>query len=249
MGKLDGRTALITGGSSGIGLATAAQFIAEGARVIITGRRASALDAAQRELGDDAIAVPADAADFDDLDRLVVEAERMLGRIDIIVANAALNELAPFGSVTVESFDRLFDANVRGVFFSVQKLLPIMNDGGAIVVIGSTASHRHMPGHAVYAGTKGALRAFARNWAYDLLGRRIRVNVLTPGPTKTSMPQTLGLSDDELVALDAAIVDMVPMGRWGQPEDLAKAAVFLVSDDSSFMTGSELFVDGGIAQI
>ena len=246
MPRLEGKTAIITGGSSGIGLATAREFIAQGARVMITGRRQSELDAALDELGENAVAVQGDISSMADLDRLVVAAGGHFGRVDIFFANAGVNALAQFGDVTEEAFDRLFAINVKGVFFSAQKMLPLITDGGTIIVTGSTASSSAMDGHAVYAGTKGAIRSFARNWAMDLKNRRIRVNVLTPGPTRTAMPETLGLTAQQRAELDVAIAGMVPFGRWGRPDELARAALFLASDDSSFVTGTELFVDGGI---
>lgn len=249
MGKLQGKVAIVTGGSSGIGLETARAFISEGARVIITGRRQSTINATLKELGQQAIGVQGDVGSTADLDRLMVEAQRYAGTIDIFFANAGLNALAPFGEVGEDAFDRLVATNAKGVFFSVQKALPILNDGGTIIVTGSIASSRAMDGHAVYAGTKGFVRATARNWAKDLLKRRIRVNVLTPGPVKTPMVDTLGFDADQRAVLDDAVAGMIPMGRWGMAEDLAKAALFLASDDSSFITGTELFVDGGLAQL
>lgn len=249
MRKLDGKTAVVTGGSSGIGLATARQFIAEGARVIITGRRQDAIDNALTELGENAIGVQGDVGNLVDLDRLVAEAERCFGKIDVYFANAAVNALVPFDEVDEEIFDQLFDINVKGVFFGVQKALSIMNDNGAIILTGSIASSHVMDRHDVYAGTKAAIRAFARYWAMNLRHRGIRVNVLSPGPVKTPIVETLGLNTQQLEELDHAIANMVPMGRWGKAEELAKAALFLASTDSSFTTGSELFVDGGIAQI
>lgn len=249
MGKLDGKTAIITGGSSGIGLATAKQFIAEGARVIITGRRQVAIDAALKILGNDALGIQGDLGDLADLDQLAATAKDHFGRLDIVFANAGINEPGPFDQVTEASFDRVFRTNVKGLFFSIQKLLPLLNDGAAIILTGSTASQRASDGYSVYAGTKATVRAFARNWALDLKDRGIRVNVLSPGPTKTPMVESLGLDAQQMAELDAAIAGMIPLGRWGQPEDLAKAALFLASSDSSFITGSELFVDGGLAQI
>jgi NAD(P)-dependent dehydrogenase (short-subunit alcohol dehydrogenase family) len=249
VGKLDGRTAIVTGGSSGIGLATAKAFIAEGARVAIVGRTQARIDAALGELGSGAIGIQTDVGSRDDLDHLVEEARCHLGQVDIFVVNAGVNALAPFGDVKEDDFDRLFRINTKGVFFSVQKALPILRDGASIILVGSIAGSMAMDGHAVYAGTKGAVRAFARNWAKDLLPRGMRVNVLTPGPVRTQMVDSLGLSAGQLAGLDQAVVDLVPMGRWGRAEEVARAAVFLASDDSSFMTGSELFVDGGLAQL
>jgi NAD(P)-dependent dehydrogenase (short-subunit alcohol dehydrogenase family) len=249
MRKLDGKTAIVTGGSSGIGLATARELIVEGARVIITGRRRSAIDAALEVLGENSVGVQGDLGDLADIDRLVTEAKRTFGTIDILFANAGVNEPGPFETITEASFDRVFETNVKGVFFSVQKLLPILNDGATIILTGSIASQHASDGYAVYAGTKAAIRAFARNWALELKNRSIRVNVLSPGPTRTPMVDGLGLNPQQRVELDDAIAGMIPLGRWGEPEDVAKAALFLASQDSGFITGTELCVDGGLGQI
>ncbi|MBO1039980.1 SDR family oxidoreductase [Brucella pituitosa] len=249
MKKLNGKKAVVTGGSSGIGLATARRFIAEGAQVIITGRRQDAIDQALTELGEQAIGVQGDVGNLADLDRLVAEAEARLGKIDIYCANAGVNALVPFDQVSESMFDQLFTTNVKGVFFGLQKALPIMNDDGAIILVGSIASSHVMDRHNVYAGTKAAIRAFARYWAMELRHRGIRVNVLSPGPVKTPIVDSLGLNAEQLSALDITIADMIPMGRWGTAEELANAALFLASSDSSFMTASELFVDGGLAQV
>lgn len=249
MKRLEGKTAIVTGGSSGIGLVAAQEFIAEGARVIITGRRQSAIDTALEFLGKNAIGVQGDLGSTTDQDRLVAEAQKHFGKIDIVLANAGINDPMPLGQVTEESFDKVFQTNVKGVFFSVQKLLPLLRDGASLILVGSTASHRASGGYSVYAGTKAAVRAFGRNWALELKDRRIRVNVISPGPTVTPMVDGLGLSEQQREELDKAIIGMIPLGRWGQPSDQAKAAVFLASEDSSFITGSELFVDGGLAQL
>jgi NAD(P)-dependent dehydrogenase (short-subunit alcohol dehydrogenase family) len=249
MKKLAGKTAIITGGNSGIGLETAKLFVAEGARLIITGRRRDVVDAAVAEIGPGAFGVTGDVGNMDDLDHLTREAEQRFGKLDIYFANAAINVLTPFGSVSEEVFDRQFGINVKGVFFGVQKALPILNDGASVILTGSTASTRAIQAHSVYAGTKAALRAFARNWALELKGRGIRVNLLSPGPVKTPIVGKMGLSEAQQVKLDEMIAQQIPLGRWGQPEELAKAALFLASSDSSFVTGIELCVDGGMGQV
>ena len=249
MKKLEGKTAVITGGSSGIGLATARQFIEEGARVVITGRRQDAIDNALSELGENATGIQGDVGNLADIDRLVVEVGERFGKIDVYFANAAINSIVPFEDVDEENFDRLFGVNVKGVFFGVQKALPILSDNGVIILTGSIASSHVMDNHDVYAGTKAAVRAFARYWARSLQSRGIRVNIISPGPIKTEMVDSLGLDKDQLAQLDIAIANMVPMNRWGRAEEVARAALFLASEDSSFTTGSELFVDGGIAQV
>jgi NAD(P)-dependent dehydrogenase (short-subunit alcohol dehydrogenase family) len=249
MKKLVGKTAIITGGNSGIGLETAKLFVAEGARVIITGRRREVVDAAVAEIGPGAFGVTGDVANMDDLDQLTSEAEKRFGRLDIYFANAGINQLTPFGNVSEELFDRQFGINVKAVFFGVQKALPILNDGASVILTGSIASTRALAAHNVYAGTKAALRAFARNWALDLKDRGIRVNMLSPGPVKTPIVTKMGLSEAQSALLDEAVAKQIPMGRWGQPEELAKAALFLASDDSSFVTGIDLCVDGGMGQV
>ncbi|MDB5577013.1 MAG: hypothetical protein JWR80_2189 [Bradyrhizobium sp.] len=249
MKKLTGKTAIITGGNSGIGLETAKLFVAEGARVIITGRRRDVVDAAVAEIGPGAFGVTGDVANMDDLDQLTSEAERRFGKLDIYFANAGINHLTPFGSVSEELFDRQFEINVKAVFFGVQKALSILNDGASVILTGSIASTRALAAHNVYAGTKAALRAFARNWALDLKDRGIRVNMLSPGPVKTPIVTKMGLSEAQSSLLDEIVTKQIPMGRWGRPEELAKAALFLASDDSSFVTGIDLCVDGGMGQV
>ena len=247
--KLTGKTAIVTGGNSGIGLETAKLFVSEGARVIITGRRQDVVNAAVAEIGQGAFGFRGDVGDMADLDRLVAETSSRFGKLDIYFANAAINPMAPFGQVSEEMFDQQFAINVKGVFFGVQKALPIMSDGASVIITGSIASTRVLDAHNVYAGTKAAVRSFARNWAVDLKGRGIRVNVLSPGPVKTPILEKLGLNAKQFAGLDRAIADKIPLGRWGQPEELAKAALFLASEDSSFVTGIELCVDGGMGQI
>jgi NAD(P)-dependent dehydrogenase (short-subunit alcohol dehydrogenase family) len=243
MGKLQGKVAVITGGTEGIGLATAKLFAKEGAFVFITGRRQKELDEAVKSIGTNVSGVQGDVAKLADLDRLYETVSRVKGRIDIVFANAGVGEFVPFGAVTEEHFDKLFDINVKGALFTVQKALPLLNDGGSIILNGSVASVKGNAGFGVYAATKAAVRSFVRTWTTDLKDRRIRSNVVSPGPIDTP------LASRQFVDVFARIVSTIPMGRMGQPEEVAKAALFLASDDSSFVTGIELFVDGGRAQV
>ena len=240
--KLQGKMAVITGGTSGIGLATAKLFVKEGAYVFITGRRQKELDAAVQAIGRNVNSVQGDVARLADLDRLY-EAVKTKGRIDVVFANAGVAEFAPLGKITEEHFDKLFDTNVKGTLFTVQKALALMNDGGSIIVNGSVASVKGTPAFGVYGATKAALRSFVRTWTSDLMDRHIRSNVVSPGPTDT--PIVDGQPEDAI----ARIVSTIPMGRMGEPDEIAKAALFLASDDSSFVTGIELFVDGGRGQV
>jgi len=240
--KLQGKIAVITGGTSGIGLATAKLFVKEGAYVFITGRREKELDAAVQAIGRHVTGVQGDVARLADLDRLY-EAVKTKGRIDVVFANAGVAEFSPFGKITEEHFDKLFDTNVKGTLFTVQKALALMNDGGSIILNGSVASVKGTPAFGVYGATKAALRSFVRTWTSDLKDRHIRSNVVSPGPTDT--PIVDGQPEDAI----ARIVSTIPMGRMGDPDEIAKAALFLASDDSSFVTGIELFVDGGRAKV
>jgi NAD(P)-dependent dehydrogenase (short-subunit alcohol dehydrogenase family) len=242
MGKLEGKVAVITGGTAGIGLATAKLFAAEGAYVFITGRRQKELDDAVKEIGDNVTGVQGDVANLADLDRLY-ETVAANGRIDILFANAGLGEFAPLEGVTEEHFDKIFGINVKGVLFTVQKALPLLNDGGSIILTGSVASVKGTPAFAVYGASKAAIRNFVRGWTVELKDRRIRSNVLSPGPIAT--PLSVAAPRETMERL----VSTIPMGRMGEPGEVAKAALFLASDDSSFITGIELFVDGGRAQI
>ncbi|KTB60744.1 glucose 1-dehydrogenase [Pseudomonas allii] len=249
MSKLNGKVAVVTGGNSGIGLATAIRFAAEGAQVVIVGRRQSELDKALKLIGPDAIAIQADIAKLDDLDRVFTQVKAAKGRVDILFANAGLGDFQPIGSITEESFDRTFGINVKGTLFTVQKALPLMRAGSSVILTGSTTGVMGTPAFSVYSATKAALRNFARSWALDLKGTGIRVNVLSPGPISTP---GLDLALSGTGQKEAIIDDMtaqVPLGRIGQPEEVAAAALFLASDESSFMTGSEMFVDGGFAQV
>ncbi len=248
MGKLEGKVALVTGGNGGIGLATAKQFVAEGAYVFITGRRAAEVERAARELGDRATGLQGDVANAADLDRIVAAIQKAKGHLDVVFANAGVAEAVALGSVTEAQFDRMFDINVKGVLFTVQKALPLLRDGGSIVLNGSIVGSKGLAAQSVYSATKAAVRSFARTWTTDLAARRIRVNTVSPGPVATDGLRDLvgAKNDDQLQAIFAA---GVPMGRVGRPEEIARAVVFLASDDSSFVTGAELFADGGLAQV
>ena len=243
MGKLQGKVAVITGGSTGIGFAAAKLFVEEGAYVFITGRRQKELAEAVKAIGDNVTGVQGDVSKLADLDRLYNTVKAQRRRIDVVFANAGLAEFAALGSITEEHFDRLFNVNVKGALFTVQKALSLMNDGGSIILTGSVASIKGTPAFWVYGATKAAIRNFVRAWTIELKDRRIRSNVLSPGPTETPL---VDLQPPEAIA---RIVSTIPMGRMGSPEEIAKAALFLASDDSSFVTGIELFVDGGRAQI
>jgi NAD(P)-dependent dehydrogenase (short-subunit alcohol dehydrogenase family) len=248
-GKLEGKVAVVTGGNSGIGLATARRFVAEGAYVFITGRRPAQLDAAVKEIGNHVTGVQGDVANLADLDRLYAAVKAEKGRVDILFANAGIAEIVPLGQITEEHFDRMFDTNVRGLLFTVQKALPLMPDGGSVILNASIVASTGNPALSVYSATKAAVRSFARTWILDLKERKIRVNAISPGPIDT--PGLDGLAQTEGVGeqLKTSLVASVPLGRLGVPDEIARAAVFLASDDSSFVTGIELFVDGGAAQI
>jgi len=249
MGKLEGKIALITGGNSGIGLATAKQFVSEGAYVFITGRREPELVAAVKEIGRNVTGVQGDVSNLGDLDRLFAQIKREKGKLDIVFANAGVAKYAPFGTITEEHYDSIFGINVKGLLFTVQKALPLLPDGASIILNASVVASKGLSANSVYSATKAAVRSFARTWTTDLKDRRIRVNAVSPGPIATP-----GLN--ELVASTGAgeerlkmISDNVPLGRLGKPDEIAKAVVFLASDDSSYVTGTELFVDGGFAQV
>ncbi|QJW96840.1 SDR family NAD(P)-dependent oxidoreductase [Frigoriglobus tundricola] len=243
--KLEGKVAIITGGSAGIGLATAKQFVEEGAFVYITGRRQAELDAAVRAIGSNVTAIRADVSKLADLDRVYAQIGKEKGRVDIVFANAGLGELVPLGSITEEHYDTTFNVNVKGLLFTVQKALPLMPDGGSIVLNASIVSIKGFPAFSVYSATKAAVRSFARSWTTDLKSRGIRVNAVSPGPIDTPLLNQTFSDPDHMKALAAT----VSMGRLGRPEEIAKAVVFLASADASFVTGVELFVDGGAAQV
>ena len=243
MKKLDNKVAVITGGTSGMGLATAKRFVAEGAHVFIMGRRERELDAAVKDIGTHVTGVKGDIAKLADLDRLykIVKAEK--GRIDIVFANAGVGEFISTEAMTEAHFDQTFDVNVKGTLFTVQKALPLFNDGGSIIVTGSIASVKGIPAFGVYCASKAAIRSFVRTWTLELKDRKIRANVISPGTIDT--PILAPLPKQAI----AQIVASIPMGRMGSADEIAKVAVFLASDDSSFVTGIELFVDGGTAQV
>jgi NAD(P)-dependent dehydrogenase (short-subunit alcohol dehydrogenase family) len=243
MGKLEGKVAVITAATSGMALATAKLFVEEGAYVFITGRRQDALDKAVKAIGRNVTGVQGDAGVLADLDRLYDVVKREKGKIDILFASAGAGELVKIGEVTEEGFDKIFDLNVRGTLFTVQKALPLFNDGGSIFMNGSIAGIKGFPNFSVYSASKAAVRSFARTWLVDLKDRNIRVNVLSPGTIDTPILDPLGPEMKEVFK------SLIPRGEMGRPEEIATAALFLASSDSSFVNGIELFVDGGTAQI
>ncbi|QUS42017.1 SDR family oxidoreductase [Tardiphaga alba] len=248
--KLIGKIAVVTGGTSGIGLATAKRFAAEGAQVFITGRRKPELDAAVAKIGRAATGVQADAAKLGDLDQLYQKVKAEAGRIDVLFVNAGGGSMLPLGQITEQQYADTFDRNVKGVLFTVQKALPLLQDGASVILTGSTAGIKGTPAFSVYAASKAAVRSFARNWILDLKDRRIRINTLSPGPIRTpGLVELAGPDAAQQQGLLDYMASLVPMGRVGEPEETAKAAVFLASEDSSFVNGTELFVDGGQAQI
>jgi NAD(P)-dependent dehydrogenase (short-subunit alcohol dehydrogenase family) len=246
---LQGKVAVVTGGSTGIGLATAKRFAAEGATVFITGRRQAELDAAVKAIGPNATGVRADMSNLADIDRLYAAVKQKSDTLDIVFANAGGGEFAPLGAITEKHFDDTFATNVKGVLFTVQKALPLLRDGASIILTGSTTSLQGNPAFSVYGATKAAVRNFARSWLLDLKDRHIRVNVLSPGPIKTPGLAGLAKNEQEAQGLLEHMATTVPMGRLGDPDEVAKVAVFLGSEASSFVNGVELFVDGGAAQI
>jgi len=248
-GKLEGKVAVITGGNSGIGLATAKRFVAEGAYVFITGRRQAELASAVKQIGENVTAVQGDVAKLADLDRLYATVKAKKGRIDILFANAGVAEYAPLGEITEEHFDGIFGANVKGLLFTVQKALPLMPDGASVILNASIVASKGLPAGSVYSATKAAVRSFARTWTADLKDRRIRVNAVSPGFIDTPGLNHLLASAETGEQGKKMIANSVPFGRFGTPDEIAKAVVFLASDDSSYVTGAELFVDGGFAQI
>ena len=254
MKKLEGKVAVITGGNSGIGLATAQRFASEeGAYVFITGRRQSELDAAVKQIGknnnNNVTGVQGDVSNLADLDRLYDTVKQQKGRIDVLFANAGIIELAPLGSITESHFDKIFNINVKGLLFTVQKALPLFQDGGSIILTASIGGSKGYEGSNVYSATKAAIRSFARSWTVDLKHRKIRVNAISPGVIDTPMTSGMVQSEELGEQLKTNLVSAVPMGRMGSPDEIAKAVSFLASDDSSYVTGIELFVDGGMTQI
>jgi NAD(P)-dependent dehydrogenase (short-subunit alcohol dehydrogenase family) len=243
MGKLEDKVAVITGGTSGMGLASARRFVAEGAYVYIMGRRRAELDAAVLSIGRNVTGVAGDVAELADLDRLYQTLRAAHGHVDVVFANAGMGEVAPLGAISLESFDRTFAVNVRGTLFTVQKALPLLREGGSIILTGSIAGVKGLPGFDVYSASKAAIRSFVRTWTVELKDRRIRANIISPGTIDT--PILAGLPKEAI----AQLVATIPMGRMGTSEEIAAAALFLASADSSFITGIELFVDGGTAQV
>jgi len=252
MGRLEGKVAVITGGNSGIGLATAQLFVTEGAYVFITGRRQSELDAAVKQIGKNNVTgVQGDVSSLADLDRLYDTVKQQKGRIDVLFANAGIIELAPIGSITESHFDKIFNVNVKGLLFTVQKALPLFQDGdgGSIILTSSVGGSKADPTMSVYGATKAAIRSFARTWTVELKHRKIRVNAVSPGPIDTPIFNGLAQSEEQIEQFKTSFVSTIPMGRMGSSDEIAKAVLFLASDDSSYVTGIELFVDGGRAQI
>jgi NAD(P)-dependent dehydrogenase (short-subunit alcohol dehydrogenase family) len=248
--KLDGKTAVITGGNSGIGLATAKTFAAEGAHVYITGRRQGELDEAVKQIGNSVTGVQGDVSSLADLDRLYALVKKQKGQVDVLFANAGLGEFSPLEAISEAHIDKTFNINVKGLVFTVQKALPLFKDGGSVILNASIAAYKPIDGFSIYSATKAAVRSFARSWAQELKQRKVRVNAVSPGPIDTpglsAGFSALGISEAQIKTNLAAAI---PLGRMGGPDEVAKAVLFLGSNDSSFITGIELFVDGGMAQI
>ncbi|CEG58304.1 SDR family oxidoreductase [Legionella fallonii] len=249
MKKLEGKVSVITGGTSGIGLATAKLFFEEGASVVIVGRDSKTLQAAKDELGDKVLALQADVAKLLDLDRVFAEIKSTFGRIDVLFANAGIANFVPLSEVNEDFFDKMMDVNVKGLFFTVQKSIPLMRKGSSIILTSSSLQQRALPGGSVYSASKAAVRSFGRGFAADLVDKGIRVNVISPGPVETPIYKKMGLSEEKLNMMSQKMTERVPLKRMGHPDELAKAALFLASDDSDFIFGAELCVDGGVAQL
>ena len=249
MHRLDGKTALVTGGTSGIGLATAKQFVNEGAYVFITGRREPELAAAVKEIGRNVSGVQGDVSNLADLDRLFGQIRKENRKLDVVFANAGVAKYAPFGKITEEFYDSIFNINVKGLLFTVQKALPLLSDGASIILNASIAGSKGLPTYSVYSATKAAVRSFARTWTTDLKDRRIRVNAISPGSIDTPAANDLLASSEVGEQRRKMVSTSIPLGRFGRPDEVAKAVVFLASEDSSYVTGTELFVDGGFAQV
>jgi NAD(P)-dependent dehydrogenase (short-subunit alcohol dehydrogenase family) len=249
MKKLEGKVAVITGGNSGIGLATAQRFVSDGAYVFITGRRQQELDTAVNHIGKNVMGVQGNVSNLADLDRLYATVKEQKGHMDILFSNAGVGQRAPLGTITEAQFDEVFDINVKGLLFTVQKALPVFHDGGSIILNASIGASKGVGATSVYSATKAAIRSFARTWTVDLKLRKIRVNAISPGPIDTPAFNRLAQTEEEIEQIKASLVAVVPMGRIGSPGEIAKAVSFLASDDSSYINGIELFVDGGMAQI
>jgi NAD(P)-dependent dehydrogenase (short-subunit alcohol dehydrogenase family) len=249
MGKLEGKIALVTGGNSGIGLATAKQFVREGAYVFITGRRDAELAAAVKQIGGNVTGAQGDVSNLADLDRLFDQIKQEKGKLDIVFANAGVARHSALGAISEEFFDSIFDTNVKGLLFTVQKALPLLPNGASIILSASMVGSKGLATYSVYSATKAAVRSFARTWTTDLKERRIRVNAVSPGTIDTPAARDLLASSEVGEKRKKMIAESVPLGRFGTPDEAAKAVVFLASDDSSYVTGTELFVDGGCAQV
>lgn len=249
MKKLQGKIAVITGANSGMGLETAKRFVSEGAEVVITGRRKKELDEAVKYIGSNVISFQGDVSNLEDLDRLYSVVKEVHGKIDIVFANAGIANFSSISEATEAHFDNHFNINVKGLFFTVQKALPLMKEGGTIILNASVAAFLGQPGLSVYSASKAAVRSFARTWSQDLKERKIRVNSISPGPIQTPIFSKLGLTEEQFKDFESHTLETVPLGRMGTPDEIAKAVVFLASDDSSYITGIDLCVDGGFGQV
>jgi NAD(P)-dependent dehydrogenase (short-subunit alcohol dehydrogenase family) len=249
MGKLEGKVAVITGGNSGIGLATAIEFAEQGAQLVISGRDQKTLDQAAKELGPEVLVVRADVAKLADIDKLFAAVRARFGRVDVLFVNAGIGKFVPFEAVTEEFYDAVLDINLKGAYFTIQKALPLLSDGASIVLNASINAHIGMANSSVYAASKAALISLARTLSADLVGRNIRVNAISPGPVTTPILGRMGLAPEALEQTLQSIASQVPMKRFGRPEEIAKAALFLASSDSSFLLGSEIIADGGMSQL
>lgn len=249
MQKLKDKVAVITGGGSGIGLATAKRFVAEGAKVAITGRSQKTLDEALKELGTSGIAIQGDSSNLNDLERIYKEVENQLGKVDTLVVNAGVYIMAPLANFTEEMFDNVSDINFKGAFFSVQKALPVLNDGASVILISSTVNEKGIPNHSAYSASKAAVRSLARSFSADLLDRKIRVNTISPGPIDTPVFNTVTNTSEEAEAMAAAMGNFTPLKRLGAPDEIASGAVYLASDESAFMLGTEILIDGGLRDL
>ena len=249
MGKLEGKVAVVTGGNSGIGLATAKEFREQGARVVITGRDRRTLEEAAREIGGDVLAVHADASSLEDTDRLFAAVAEKFGKIDVLFVNAGIGKFAPIEAVTEELFDQIMDINFKGAYFTIQRALPLLNDNASVILNTSISAHIGKPNSSVYAASKAALLTLARTLSAELLGRGIRVNAVSPGPVATPIFERLGLQPEEVQEKTRKIQEQVPLKRFGRPEEIAKTVLFLASSDSSFLLGTEIVADGGMSQL
>ena len=249
MTKLNNKIALITGGNSGMGLETARRFVAEGAKVIITGRRQKELDAAVKSIGGSITGIQGDVSSLKDLDRLYAEIKKTHGHLDIIFANAGLAEFAPVEHITEDHYSRQFDVNVKGVVFTIQKGLPLLRDGGSIILNASVAGSSGFEAFSIYSATKAAVRSFARGWANDLKARKIRVNAISPGPIDTPIFDKIEMTQEQIDGFTESVKAQVPLGRFGTSQEIANAVLFLASDESSYINGIELTIDGGMTQV